>query len=274
MRSCFVRLAYSLVFSCFGADAGVAADPGVEPSTLCTAAILAAEQRYNTPIGLLATIGRVESGRPVGPTNAIQPWPWTINADGAALFFDRRAQATAWLQAAGSARSTDIGCMQINLQMHPAAFASPAEAFDPAKNADYAARYLRLLLVEAGGDWNVAVGLYHSHTPYLAAAYRNRVAAIGAGIVTGIGGPEALYPRALHLGVLRLPLAGGGMMTIRIGRQPTAPGKPRKTPCQVAIALAPLLHSPPKVEGCKVPARMPSHPAQQAQAPSPGDDPE
>jgi hypothetical protein len=140
--------------------------------------------------------------------------------------------------------------MQVDLPMHPGAFRSLDEAFDPVANADYAARYLRSLRDEAHGDWNVAVGLYHSHTPDLANEYRNRVAAVGAGIITGIGGPEPLYARAIRQGTLRLALAGGGMLMINLNRQPHTRGHKAMSRCQVAAILGPLL--PKKVKGCSL----------------------
>ncbi len=223
-----------------------------DPSALCTAAILAAEQRYAIPPGLLGSIAKVESGRPITAMTDIRAWPWTIDADGMGVFFDSKAEAVAWSRNAGprGVHYLDVGCMQVNLQMHPAAFASLDVAFDPAANVDYAARYLRSLVTEAGGNWNVAVGLYHSHTPDLAADYRNRVAEVGAGILTGIGGPEPLYRRAMRQGTLRLSLAGGGVLLINTARQPTGRRPHRKSPCEVAAILAPLLHVRPKLDGC------------------------
>ena len=226
---------------------------GGDPTALCGAAIQAAQARYAIPAGLLASIAKVESGRPVTTLTDIRPWPWTIDADGTGMFFDTKAEAVAWSQQAAGrgVRSLDTGCMQVNLQMHPDAFASLDAAFDPAANADFAARYLRELHGEANGDWNVAVGLYHSHTPYLAADYRNRVAEMGAGILTGIGGPEPLYRRAMRQGTLRLSLAGGGVLWLHTGRQPTGRRPHRRSACEVAAILAPLLHSPPRMAGCR-----------------------
>ncbi len=203
-----------------------AADPDwtVAQAGLCEAAIAAAEAKYDLPHGLLGSIAKAESGRPITGMRDVRAWPWTIDADGKGLFLDSKAAAVAWVQQAQGrgARYIDVGCMQVDLPMHPTAFRSLDEAFDPVANADYGARYLRSLGAEAHGDWNVAVGLYHSHTPELAAEYRNRVAAIGAGIITGIGGPEPLYARALRAGTLHLALAGGGMLMINIRRQPAA----------------------------------------------------
>jgi hypothetical protein len=146
---------------------------------VCRAALVAAEARYAIPAGLLQAIGIVESGRLNEATGARQPWPWTINVEGEGHFFDTKAQAVTWVRQAQTrgTRSIDIGCAQVNLMHHPAAFASLEQAFDPAANADYAARFLRELRA-AAGNWMTAVGYYHSQTPDLAAAYRQQVQAV------------------------------------------------------------------------------------------------
>ena len=227
-------------------------------SAQCQSAIATAEAKYRLPPGLLGSIAKVESGRPIatqgeGQTQVqgqVEPWPWTIDADGQGIFLDSRAAAVAWARL-GLRRGVafmDIGCMQVDWQLHPDAFASLDQAFDPAANADYAARYLRSLYVEAHGDWNVAVGWYHSHTVDLAEDYRDRVALVGAGILTGIGGPEPLFQRAIRQGHLRLAMVGGGTLVINVHRQPRArPGR-TLTRCRVARELAPLLAS--RVRGC------------------------
>lgn len=229
----------------------------VTQSALCAAAVQAAERQHHFPPGLLGTIAKVESGRPIATTRDIRAWPWTINADGTGLFFDSRAEAVAWARQglASGVRLMDVGCMQVNLQFHPAAFRSLEDAFDPTANTAYAARFLEQLGTEANGDWNVATGLYHSHTPELAAGYRARVAEMGAGILTGIGGPEPLYQRALRQGTLHLALAGGGMLVVNTHRQPSGRQARRRSPCEVAHILAPLLHTPPRVSGCALAAR-------------------
>ncbi len=226
----------------------------LNPSALCSAAISTAQQRYAIPPGLLGSIAKVESGRPIDSITDIRAWPWTIDADGTGVFFNTKAEAVAWSQGAGQrgVRSLDVGCMQVDLQMHPDAFTSLDDAFDPTANVDYAARYLRQLHAEAHGDWNIAVGLYHSHTPYLAADYRDRVAQVGAGILTGIGGPEPLYLRVMRQGTLRLALSGGGVLLLNTGRQPKGLRSRRKSPCEVATIMAPLLHTPPKMAGCRI----------------------
>jgi hypothetical protein len=258
VRQIFRHLGVAGLTCCLLAGAGQAreASPSAgaapNPSALCSAAILVAQQRYAIPAGLLGSIAKVESGRPITSMSDIRAWPWTIDADGAGMFFDTKAEAVAWSRDAGprGVRSLDVGCMQVNLQAHPGAFPSLDTAFDPAANVDYAARYLRELYTEANGDWNVAVGLYHSHTPFFAADYRDRVAQVGAGILTGIGGPVPLYLRAIRQGRLRLAMSDGGVLVINLARQPRGPRGQRKSPCDVATIIAPLLHAPPRVAGC------------------------
>jgi Transglycosylase SLT domain len=219
-------------------------------SAQCRTAIAAAEAKYQLPPALLGSIAKVESGRPIPPIGQVQPWPWTIDADGQALFLDSRAAAVAWAQQGlkRGVRFMDIGCMQVDWQLHPDAFKSLDQAFDPMTNADYAARYLRSLYEEAHGDWNLAVGWYHSHTLYLAADYRDRVAGVGAGILTGIGGPEPLFERAIRQGSLRMAMVGGGVLVLNIHRQPRARAGRTMSRCRIAQELAPLLRS--RVQGC------------------------
>lgn len=145
----------------------------------CRAAIEAAEQRHGVPAHLLAAIGRVESGRTDRQTGEVAPWPWTINVEGQGAFYDNKAQAIAAVNAARArgSQSIDVGCMQVNLLHHPTAFASLDQAFDPAANADYAARFL-LQLYQQSRSWPKAVGTYHSATEALGADYQKKVLAI------------------------------------------------------------------------------------------------
>jgi hypothetical protein len=147
----------------------------------CEAPIAAVEREANLPPRLLAAIARVESGRRDPATGTLEPWPWTINAEGRGSFFPDKAAALAAVRAlqAQGVRSIDVGCMQVNLRHHPAAFASLEEAFDPLTNARYAARFLGELQ-SSRGDWMATASAYHSQTPEFAAPYRARVAAAWA----------------------------------------------------------------------------------------------
>jgi hypothetical protein len=146
-------------------------------SQLCRPAIDAAERRHNIPARLLAAIARVESGRP-DPGGEISPWPWAVNAEGQGFFFDSKAEAITAVNGmrARGIRSIDVGCMQVNLVHHPDAFASLEQAFDPAANADYAARFLNKLFSQTGA-WPKAAAWYHSATPELGDPYSRRVMA-------------------------------------------------------------------------------------------------
>lgn len=229
----------------------------IEQSALCTSAIREAEQRHRLPSGLLDAIARAESGRPVTAMNDIRAWPWTIDADGEGLFLDGKAAAVAWVQQQRPHhRYIDVGCLQVDLTLHPKAFASLQEAFDPTANADYAARFLSdLYHSEAGGNWNVAVGLYHSHTAILAGAYRDRVAMVGERILHGVLEPVPLYVRAIRQGTLRIPLSSGRSTPINVNRQPASRSHHRLSPCQIAQILGPYLNGSGSNTRCTQSAR-------------------
>jgi hypothetical protein len=209
-----------------------------QQSDQCTVAIAAAERRHSTLPGLLLAIAKAESGRPIPPRPGLQPWPWAINADGGAYYFDSKAAAVAWTTLAlkRGVGQIDVGCMQINLQSHPGAFLDIEQAFDPVANADYAARFLLTLRADAGGNWFAAIGHYHSYTPELAADYRARVSAIAQGKTPPPGLGVPLYLRAIRQGTLRIALRGGGVLRINTRRQPSRRHR-RLSACQVASVL-------------------------------------
>jgi len=214
-------------------------------SALCAAAIRHAEETHPTPPGLLLTIGKVESGRHT-EDGGFDPWPWTLNVDGQGYVFPTEEEAVTFTREAlaRGAQTLDVGCMQVDLLYHPTAFRSLEEAFDPARNADYAARFLVALHDgPARGNWYVAIGLYHSRTPDLAAVYRMAVAAVGAGLpMPGLG------PRVgQRFAPVRLALAGGGAVRLNLHRQP-ARIRRTLTACQIGRILGPYLRSRPA--GC------------------------
>ena len=225
-------------------------------SALCTAGLLAAEARHGTAPGLAAAVAKAESGRPIPPLPGLQPWPWAVNADGAAMYFQGKAAAVTWtrLALARGVRQLDVGCMQINLQFHPSAFRDLDEAFDPSANTDYGGRFLRQLRDDAGGNWYEAVGYYHSRTPELASDYRARVAAIAAGRMPPASLGVPLYMRAIRQGSLRIALAGGGVLRINIRRQPSLRGPRRLSACQVAAVLGSYMAAPARAR-CSLASR-------------------
>jgi hypothetical protein len=150
--------------------------PSFSVNAECRQAIGAAERAYGIPSHLLAAIARVESGRRDQASGTFNPWPWTINMDGLGSFYDNKPQAvaTAMSMRPHVTRSIDIGCMQISLTNHPDAFTSMDQAFDPAANADYGARFLTQLFAKTN-SWPRAVELYHSATPDIGQEYGRRV---------------------------------------------------------------------------------------------------
>ncbi len=147
-------------------------------ASLCGAAIALTEPDSQLPPRLLSAIALVESGRADPGTGTAIPWPWTIDIGGVGRAFETEAAAIAAVRAAQDAgtRSIDVGCMQINLLHHPHAFATLEEAFDPASNVRYAARFLRALHSQTG-DWAAAIASYHSAIPERGTPYAHRVAA-------------------------------------------------------------------------------------------------
>jgi hypothetical protein len=146
------------------------------PAELCRAQADAIEHAMSLPPGLLLAIGRVESGRADASHSDVLPWPWSVNDEGADHVFASAFDAIAYVVAARGrgSRSLDVGCFQVNLQFHPDAFATVADAFDPAANARYAGQLLADLHARSG-SWETAVRLYHSATPWRGEAYRDLV---------------------------------------------------------------------------------------------------
>ena len=181
----------------------------VWPSQQCQTAIAAAEAGAGVPAGLMHAIGAMESGRR-DKSGRVVAWPWTINAEGAGSYFATKGEAIAAvlaLQARGI-RSIDVGCMQVNLMHHSAAFPTLNDAFDPAANARYAASFLQRLLAQTG-SWPAATAGYHSLTPEHGEPYARKVLAIwrGAGGVPPVAAPASSS----------VSMPGGGMLTAGAG---------------------------------------------------------
>ena len=184
----------------------------------CDAAIAAAEQSTATAPGLLHAIGLVESGRRDPRTGERHPWPWTVSAEGIGTYYPSKAEAITAVEAlqARGITSIDVGCMQVNLFYHPAAFRSLDEAFDPAPNARYAARFL-LSLYARTHDWPAAAAGYHSFTPGPAAQYAKLISAVWA------GAPVPVVEASDGREIVELP--GGG--ELRMFHAAATSGRPR-----------------------------------------------
>ncbi len=124
---------------------------------LCEREMVRAAEKHGVPLGVLYAVGYSETGR----KGSLQPYALNIEGraeNGAdlqdALRRFRQAQAS-------GAKLIDLGCMQINHYFHAKYFASVEEMFDPAKNVDYAARFLKQLR-DREGSWTLAVARYNA----------------------------------------------------------------------------------------------------------------
>ncbi len=134
----------------------VAAKPP-RPLGVCERQMAAAARRHDVPLGFLYAIGLTETGR------RKSLYPWALNIHGRTLFSpSREAALRAFRKARAEGKKLiDLGCMQINYHYHGRNFRSPAEMLDPARNVDYAARFLKRLY-RREGTWTLAAARYHA----------------------------------------------------------------------------------------------------------------
>ncbi|MDT0681680.1 transglycosylase SLT domain-containing protein [Roseicyclus sp. F158] len=163
-RSLFIALLIVVATSTF---AVASHDP-------CRQAARDAADRTGVPFDILLAVATVESGRTANGRSS--PWPWTLNIEGTGHYLPSRAAAeAAFATALASGRtSTDAGCFQVNYRWHGSAFDRPADMLDPQANALYAARFLEDLHGEFG-DWEAAIGAYHSRDPVRSTRYLAKI---------------------------------------------------------------------------------------------------
>lgn len=159
----------------------------VSDSEVCTVAAQQYEDKFQIKKHLLKTITSVETGRWNKAKQKMTAWPWTVNAEGKGYFFESKREAIAAvkrMQAEGI-RSIDVGCMQVNLVYHSKAFKNLEDAFNPYKNMEYGAKFIKQLYVQKGHDWNKAATAYHSSQPDRAQVYAQKLSKVYRGIVKG-----------------------------------------------------------------------------------------
>ncbi len=147
-----------------------------DESQLCSLAAARMEEKYGIKTHLLQTISSVETGRWDYNKERFVSWPWTINANGKGRHFKTKAEAVAEvkrLQADG-VKSIDVGCMQISLKYHSDAFNSIEDAFEPEKNVEYSAKFLKKLY-DKRKDWLKAAMAYHSKIPSKGLRYKRKL---------------------------------------------------------------------------------------------------
>lgn len=142
------------------------------------------EQHYNIPANLLRSIAYVESGQRL--QSGFIAWPWTVHAQGKGFYCSTKTQAMALVHQLRQKgiHNIDVGCMQINLKYHPAAFATLDDAFEPETNIAYAAVYLKKLYYHHK-SWDKAVAYYHSATPHHYQKYVQHINKMWRALSTG-----------------------------------------------------------------------------------------
>ena len=144
----------------------------------CFDAAIKAEQKYQIKKYLLVSISKVETGRWNERLQQKTAWPWTVNAGGKGRYYKSKEEAVnavRELQKLGY-ESIDVGCMQVNLRFHGDKFASLEDAFDPEKNVDVAAQFLKGRYNHRR-DWLLAATDYHSKLPSRAKTYKQKLLA-------------------------------------------------------------------------------------------------
>lgn len=138
----------------------------VQAENACLNHIKRIEKHENIPKNLLEAIARVESGQYNKETKKVEPWPWTLQAEGKSYYFRTRSEAARQIKnlMAKGISNIDVGCMQINAEHHGHHFPTVDHMLDPLSNVKYAAKFLTSLKNESMQTWSQAVGNYHSRT--------------------------------------------------------------------------------------------------------------
>jgi hypothetical protein len=165
-----------IIIACSAAPASsygaISSDELIEHSKECLKHFARQERQQGIPRQLLFAVASTESGRWHDGAGVALPWPWTVNAEGKGYYFANKSEAIAAVVRLRSqgVSSIDVGCMQINLKYHPNAFTSLTQAFDPERNVNYAANFLKNNYDELQ-SWRSAVAAYHSRNPNLGNNY-------------------------------------------------------------------------------------------------------
>ncbi len=143
---------------------------------ICWRAAARAEQQAKLPAHILAAIALAESGRWQADLEEKIAWPWTVYAEGRGRYHPNKQSAIREVRSllARGVRNIDVGCMQVNLGYHGAAFANLEAALDPDRNAAVAARLLKQRHAETR-SWSLAISHYHSRNAKHGGPYRQRV---------------------------------------------------------------------------------------------------
>jgi soluble lytic murein transglycosylase-like protein len=148
----------------------------------CEREMARAARIHGVPLGVLYAVGLSETGHK-GALN-----PYALNVDGQSILSVNLGQAIArfWEAKGKGAKFIDVGCMQINHRFHGEHFANVEAMFNPARNVDYAARFLKELR-QREGSWTMAVARYNAGPDNTVAQRRYICSVIGSLAASGFG---------------------------------------------------------------------------------------
>lgn len=141
-----------------------------------------AARHHGIPLGVLYAVGLSETGRK-GVLN-----PYALNVDGKTVLGRDLRDAVARFtdEKRKGAKLVDLGCMQINHRYHGEKFASVEAMFDPSRNVEYAARFLKELRAREG-NWTMAVARYNAGPNNVIGQKRYVCSVIGSLVASGFG---------------------------------------------------------------------------------------
>ena len=177
-----IRALGLIAAAAFSSDAFARAGSTIAPPGPCEREMIRASKQHNVPVNVLYAVGLTETGR----KQALQPY--AMNIEGASAFPADLDDALKRFRAARASgvKLIDIGCMQINHHYHASAFGDVTSMFDPARNVDYAARFLKTLRAQEG-SWTMAVARYHAGPRNTVAQKRYVCAVIVNMVASGLG---------------------------------------------------------------------------------------
>ncbi len=165
-----------------GFTCSLLSQPAAAQDKSCEREMISASHKHGVPIGMLYAVGLTETGR----GDSLRPN--ALNIEGKAVYELDRPKAAKAVAAARrlGAKLIDIGCMQINHYYHAKHFTSVEDMLDPARNVDYAARFLAQLKAREG-SWTKAVARYHAGPDNDPAQKRYVCRVISNMVATGFG---------------------------------------------------------------------------------------
>ena len=150
--------------------------------SVCEREMIAAAAAENIPLGVLYAVALTETEY----EKSLQPY--ALNIEGK-TYFERNATDAVrrfrFARAQG-AKLIDVGCMQINHHYHGEHFRSVEQMFEPHRNVQYAAKFLKQLRAREG-NWTMAVARYHAGPDNDPAQKRYVCSVIRKMVKTGFG---------------------------------------------------------------------------------------